>query len=225
MSKEQCVHCQLLIILVATHNVQTRGHMVARWRWSPRESFSRSGCCLLFTSVPRSKPLECTMLCHIPQDPVPIYWANIAVLAACYGYGFTIGKPDGGNLGPEKKQPKWLKFIYKVRLLHSISALHVISSFFNTFSFNFSQCRWVMSARIFNRSFLFVHYSHCRQRGISRNHAEDRHLCLFANCGKLLLDFTAVHIALESYLSLTGLLQNVDAMIHLRVSTMIIALW
>lgn len=48
------------------------------------------------------------------QDPIPIYWANIAVLAACYGYGFTIGKPDDGSVGMEKNQPKWLKFIYKV---------------------------------------------------------------------------------------------------------------
>lgn len=47
------------------------------------------------------------------QDPVTIYWANIAVLTACYGYGFTIGKPDGDEAA-DQNQPQWLKFIYKV---------------------------------------------------------------------------------------------------------------
>lgn len=37
---------------------------------------------------------------------------------ACYGYGFTVGKPDeGDDGGPAKKQPKWLKFIFKVTVL------------------------------------------------------------------------------------------------------------
>lgn len=49
------------------------------------------------------------------QDPVPIYWANIVTLVACYGYGFTVGKPDGAS-GSSKNQPKWLKFIFKVGL-------------------------------------------------------------------------------------------------------------
>lgn len=50
------------------------------------------------------------------QDPVPIYWANIAVVAACYGYAFTVGRPDkeAGSGGADKNQPKWLRFIYKV---------------------------------------------------------------------------------------------------------------
>lgn len=47
------------------------------------------------------------------QDTVSIYWANIAVLTACYAYGFTIGKPDGDNAA-DQNQPQWLKFIYKV---------------------------------------------------------------------------------------------------------------
>lgn len=47
------------------------------------------------------------------QDPVTIYWANIAVLTACYGYGFTVGKPDG-DTAADQNQPQWLKFIYKV---------------------------------------------------------------------------------------------------------------
>ncbi|CAN0380685.1 unnamed protein product, partial [Hapterophycus canaliculatus] len=46
----------------------------------------------------------------ITKDPVPIYWANIATLAACYGYGFTVGRPDGAAGGSSKNQPKWLKF-------------------------------------------------------------------------------------------------------------------
>lgn len=52
---------------------------------------------------------------HSTQDPVPIYWANIVTLVACYGYGFTAGKPDGAG-GSSKNQPKWLKFIFKVGL-------------------------------------------------------------------------------------------------------------
>ncbi|CAM9902837.1 unnamed protein product, partial [Scytosiphon promiscuus] len=48
----------------------------------------------------------------ITKDPVPIYWANIVTLVACYGYGFTVGKPDGAG-GSSKNQPKWLKFIFK----------------------------------------------------------------------------------------------------------------
>ncbi|CAM9712365.1 unnamed protein product, partial [Ectocarpus fasciculatus] len=47
------------------------------------------------------------------KDPVPIYWANIATLVACYGYGFTVGKPDDGGSSSSKNQPKWLKFIFK----------------------------------------------------------------------------------------------------------------
>lgn len=50
------------------------------------------------------------------QDPGPIYWANIATVAVCYGYGFTVGKPDGGGGGSGQSQPKWLKFIFKVGL-------------------------------------------------------------------------------------------------------------
>eukprot|EP00903_Cladosiphon_okamuranus_P011534 g10860.t1 len=49
----------------------------------------------------------------ITKDPVPIYWANIATLGVCYGYGFTVGKPDGGEVGSSQNQPKWLKFILK----------------------------------------------------------------------------------------------------------------
>ena len=55
------------------------------------------------------------------QDPVTIYWANIAVLTACYGYGFTIGKPDG-DTAADLNQPQWLKFIYKVCRLASMPA-------------------------------------------------------------------------------------------------------
>lgn len=67
------------------------------------------------------------------QDPVPIYWANIGVLAACYGYGFTLGRPDRGEGGADKNQPKWLKFIYKVGLhglcrLKTSSATHIAIS-------------------------------------------------------------------------------------------------
>ncbi|CAM9644148.1 unnamed protein product [Sphacelaria rigidula] len=58
-------------------------------------------------------PVISFIMPFITKDPIPIYWANIAVLAACYGYGFTIGKPDDGSVGMEKNQPKWLKFIYK----------------------------------------------------------------------------------------------------------------
>lgn len=50
----------------------------------------------------------------VGQDPVPIYWANMVTLLACYGYGFTIGRPDKGQITAEANQPKWLKFIYKV---------------------------------------------------------------------------------------------------------------
>lgn len=50
----------------------------------------------------------------VGQDPVPIYWANMVTLSACYGYGFTIGRPDKGQNTAEANQPKWLKFIYKV---------------------------------------------------------------------------------------------------------------
>ncbi|CAN0347239.1 unnamed protein product, partial [Ectocarpus sp. 13 AM-2016] len=50
----------------------------------------------------------------VTKEPVPIYWANIATLVACYGYGFTVGKPDDGEGGASKSQPKWLKFIFKV---------------------------------------------------------------------------------------------------------------
>ncbi|CAM9093960.1 unnamed protein product [Laminaria digitata] len=46
------------------------------------------------------------------KDPVTIYWANILVLTACYGYGFTVGKPDG-DTAADQNQPQWLKFIYK----------------------------------------------------------------------------------------------------------------
>ncbi|CAM9865466.1 unnamed protein product [Ectocarpus sp. 6 AP-2014] len=49
----------------------------------------------------------------VTKEPVPIYWANIATLVACYGYGFTVGKPDDGGGGASKSQPKWLKFIFK----------------------------------------------------------------------------------------------------------------
>lgn len=48
---------------------------------------------------------------------MPIYWANIAILSACYGYGFTIGRPDDGGASSEQNQPKWLKFIYKVFII------------------------------------------------------------------------------------------------------------
>ncbi|CAM9740317.1 unnamed protein product [Ectocarpus sp. 4 AP-2014] len=48
----------------------------------------------------------------VTKEPVPIYWANIGTLVACYGYGFTVGKPDDGG-GDSKSQPKWLKFIFK----------------------------------------------------------------------------------------------------------------
>lgn len=57
------------------------------------------------------------------QDPVPIYWANIATVVACYGYGFTVGKPDGGGDPSAKSQPKWLKFIFKVRFRQQWSSI------------------------------------------------------------------------------------------------------
>ncbi|CAM9162701.1 unnamed protein product, partial [Choristocarpus tenellus] len=50
------------------------------------------------------------------KDPVLIYWANIAVLALSYGYGFTVGSPGvGGELSSDKdkNRPQWLKFLYK----------------------------------------------------------------------------------------------------------------
>ncbi|CAN0075982.1 unnamed protein product, partial [Discosporangium mesarthrocarpum] len=58
-------------------------------------------------------PLTNLAMPFLTKDPVTIYWANLLVLAASYGYGYTVGKPDPAGDTGSKNQPQWLKFVYK----------------------------------------------------------------------------------------------------------------
>eukprot|EP00611_Tribonema_gayanum_P029679 TRINITY_DN8015_c0_g1_i1.p1 TRINITY_DN8015_c0_g1~~TRINITY_DN8015_c0_g1_i1.p1 ORF type:complete len:282 (+),score=96.60 TRINITY_DN8015_c0_g1_i1:87-932(+) len=57
-----------------------------------------------------ASPLVSLALPAITKDPVSIYWANLAVCAASYVYGFASG---GQSEEDEAKQPQWVRFIFK----------------------------------------------------------------------------------------------------------------
>ena len=48
----------------------------------------------------------------VTKDTGLIWFANFAVVAGAYGFAFLSGEDEGGD-GDEKKDPAWLKFIYK----------------------------------------------------------------------------------------------------------------
>lgn len=50
----------------------------------------------------------------VTKDTGLIWMANFAVVAGAYGFAFLAGEDDdGSDDGDDKKQPEWLKFIYK----------------------------------------------------------------------------------------------------------------
>lgn len=50
----------------------------------------------------------------VTKDTGLIWMANFAVVAGAYGFAFLAGEDDDdSDDGDDKKQPEWLKFIYK----------------------------------------------------------------------------------------------------------------
>lgn len=53
-----------------------------------------------------------SLIAPIATKDTGIIWAaNFAVVAASYGFAFTVGDDDSDDDG--SKQPEWLKFLYK----------------------------------------------------------------------------------------------------------------
>lgn len=71
----------------------------------PRNPSEKSALNIAFLA----SPLTSLAMPFITKDTVSIYWANLAVVAAAYAYGFASGDRDLD----EANQPEWLKFVYK----------------------------------------------------------------------------------------------------------------
>ncbi|CAM9682039.1 unnamed protein product [Chrysoparadoxa australica] len=57
-------------------------------------------------------PLANLILPFATKDPVTLYWANLAICAACYAYGFTVGAGEPSE-EDARELPDWLKFAAK----------------------------------------------------------------------------------------------------------------